>query len=59
VSGCREKVGELHNLYSWPDIIRITKSRRMRGARHAAHMKKKCSVIYYRKTWKKKSNRTT
>jgi hypothetical protein len=30
--------GELHNLYSSPDIIRQIKSRRMRWARHVAHV---------------------
>jgi hypothetical protein len=30
--------GELHNLYSSPDIIRLIKSRRMRWARHVACM---------------------
>jgi hypothetical protein len=30
--------GELHNLYSSPDIIRHTKSRRMRWAGHVARM---------------------
>jgi hypothetical protein len=30
--------GELHNLYSSPDIIKQTKSRRMRWARHVASM---------------------
>jgi hypothetical protein len=29
---------ELHNLYSSPSIIRMTKSRRMRWARHVARM---------------------
>jgi hypothetical protein len=29
---------ELHNLYSSPNIIRMIKSRRMRGARHVARM---------------------
>jgi hypothetical protein len=27
---------ELHNLYSWPSIIRLIKSRRMRWAGHVA-----------------------
>jgi hypothetical protein len=30
--------GELHNLYSSPDIIRQIKSRRMRWEEHVAHM---------------------
>jgi hypothetical protein len=29
---------ELHNLYSYPDIIRQVKSRRMRWAGHVTHM---------------------
>jgi hypothetical protein len=29
---------ELHNLYSYPDIIRLVKSRRMRWAGHVARM---------------------
>jgi hypothetical protein len=29
---------ELHNLYSSPNIIRMIKSRRMRGAGHVARM---------------------
>jgi hypothetical protein len=32
--------GELHNLYSSPDIIRQIKSRRMRWVGHMAHMGK-------------------
>jgi hypothetical protein len=32
---------ELHNLYSWPSIIRIIKSRRMRWAGHVARMGEK------------------
>jgi hypothetical protein len=31
-------IGELHNLYSSPDIIRQIKSRRMRWAGHVARM---------------------
>jgi hypothetical protein len=39
VCGWREFCnGELHNLYSSPDIIRITKSKRMRWARYIAHV---------------------
>jgi hypothetical protein len=33
--------GELHNLYSSPDIIRQVKSRRMRWAGHVVHMEEK------------------
>jgi glucose/arabinose dehydrogenase len=32
--------GELHNLYSSPDIIRQIKSRRMRWVGHVVHMGK-------------------
>jgi hypothetical protein len=35
---------ELHNLYYSPNIIRIIKSRRMRGAGHVARMGKKRNV---------------
>jgi hypothetical protein len=35
---------ELHNLYSSPSIIRITKSRRMRWAAHVARMGEKRNV---------------
>jgi hypothetical protein len=35
---------ELHNLYSYPDIIRQVKSRRMRWAGHVAHMGEKRKV---------------
>jgi hypothetical protein len=35
---------ELHNLYSSPTIIRIIKSRRMRGAGHVARMGEKRNV---------------
>jgi hypothetical protein len=40
VTGERRKLGkgELHNLYSSPDIIRQTKSRRTRWAGHVARM---------------------
>jgi hypothetical protein len=36
---------ELRNLYASPNIIRVIKSRSMRGARHVAHMgdMKKCT----------------
>jgi hypothetical protein len=35
---------ELHNLYSWPSIMRIIKSRRMRWAGHVARMGEKRNV---------------
>jgi hypothetical protein len=40
VTGQRRKLhsGELHNLYTSPDIIRQIKSRRMRWAGHVARM---------------------
>jgi hypothetical protein len=34
-------VEELHHLYSSPDIIRMTKPRRMRWAGHVAHVGEK------------------
>jgi hypothetical protein len=38
---------ELHNLYSSPSIIRMIKSRRMRGARHVARMGRRLMHIGY------------
>jgi hypothetical protein len=35
---------ELHNLYSWPSMIRIIESRRMRWAGHVARMGEKRNV---------------
>jgi hypothetical protein len=35
---------ELHNLYSYPDIIRQVKSRRMRWAGHVARMEEEIKV---------------
>jgi hypothetical protein len=35
---------KLHNLYSWPSIIRIIKSRRMRWVGHVARMGEKRNV---------------
>jgi hypothetical protein len=35
---------ELHNLYTWPSIIRMTESRRMRWAEHVARMGEKRSA---------------
>jgi hypothetical protein len=40
--------GELHNLYSYPSIIRQMKSRRMRWARHVACMGEETKVY---KVW--------
>jgi hypothetical protein len=42
--------GEPHNLYSFPDVIRQIKSRRMRWARHVARMEKE--RIVYKIWWK-------
>jgi hypothetical protein len=39
--------GELHNLYSSPDIIRQVKSRRMRWAGHVAHMEEGRNVYRF------------
>jgi hypothetical protein len=33
-------IGELHNLYASPDIIRVIRSRRMRRVVHVARMEK-------------------
>jgi hypothetical protein len=40
VAGCLRRLHneELHNLYASPHIIRVTKSRRTRWARHVARM---------------------
>jgi hypothetical protein len=38
---------ELHNLHSSPSIIRVIKSRRMRGAGHVARMGRKYMLIGY------------
>jgi hypothetical protein len=35
---------ELHNLYFWPNIIRIIKSRRMRWLRHVARMRRRILI---------------
>jgi hypothetical protein len=40
-------VEELHNLYSSPSIIRVTKSRRMRWAGHAARIGRRGMHIGY------------
>jgi hypothetical protein len=57
--GWRKLQGEeLHNLYSSPNIIRMIKSRRMRGAGHVAHMEATRNVwkILVEKTeWKNHS----
>jgi hypothetical protein len=54
--------GELHNLYSSPDIIRQIKSRRMRCAWHVTHMgeEEACRGFWWesskeRATWKTKA----
>jgi hypothetical protein len=39
--------GELHNFYSWPDIIRMIKSRRMRSAGHVARIGRRGMRIRY------------
>jgi hypothetical protein len=38
---------ELHNLYSFPSIIRMTKSRRMRWAGHVAQMGRRGMGVGY------------
>jgi hypothetical protein len=49
VTGGRRKVHneELHNSYSSPNIIRMTKSRRMRWAEHVAGMGRRGLSIGY------------
>jgi hypothetical protein len=49
--------GELHNLYSSPDIIRQIKSRRMRWAGHVARMGegRKCTGFW----WENPKEKTT
>jgi hypothetical protein len=47
--------GELHNLYSSPDIIRLINSRRMRWAKHVARMREKCTTFW----WKARRKETT
>jgi hypothetical protein len=44
VTGGWRKLHELHNLYSSPSIIRMMKSRRMRGAGHVARMGEKTNA---------------
>jgi hypothetical protein len=46
---------ELHNLYSSPSIIRMIKSRRMRGAGHVARMGEKRNA--YRILWESQKER--
>jgi hypothetical protein len=57
-----EKVanGELHNLYSSTDTDRKIKSRRMRWARHVAHMgegRKVCRVLFGKRQRKRQLGR--
>jgi hypothetical protein len=40
-------IGELHNLYSSPDIIRQIKSRRMRWAGHAWKRGETCTEFWW------------
>jgi hypothetical protein len=40
---------ELHNLYSFPSIIKVIKSRRMRCAGHVAQMGRRGMHIEYRR----------
>ena len=47
---------ELDDLYSLPNIIRVIKSRRMRWARHVAHMRERRGV-YRVLVWKPEGKR--
>jgi hypothetical protein len=49
VTGEQRKLhnGELHNLYSSPDIIRQIKSRRMKWAEHVARMEEERNVYRF------------
>jgi hypothetical protein len=44
--------GELHDLYSSPNIIRVIKSKRMRGAGRVAHMGEMRNTYKIWKAWK-------
>jgi hypothetical protein len=44
---------DLHNLYSSPSIIRMIKSRRMRGTGHIACIREECIQIFY---WKEEDH---
>jgi hypothetical protein len=48
---------ELHDLYSSPSIIRITKSRRMRWAGHVARMERRGMLIDF--WWESQRERDT
>jgi hypothetical protein len=51
---------ELHNLYSWPSIIRMIKPRRMRWAGHVARMGRRgMNMEYWWKIQKEKTTRKT
>jgi hypothetical protein len=49
--------GELHNLYSSPDIIRQMKSRKMRWAGHVARVVEGINCTGYR--WENPKEKTT
>jgi hypothetical protein len=57
VTGCWRKLHNeaLHNLYSSPNIIRMTKSRRMRWVDHTARMGRRGMHIGY--WWKSQKER--
>jgi hypothetical protein len=46
--------GELHSLYSSPNIVRVVKSRRMRWAGHVARMGERCYRVL---VWRPKGKR--
>jgi hypothetical protein len=58
MGGWRELLNkELHNLHSYPSVIRMIKSRRMRWAEHVARMGKREMHIGY--WWEARRKETT
>jgi hypothetical protein len=51
--------GELHNLYSFPSIIRMIKSRRMKWVGHVARMGEECILDIGGKARRKETTRKT
>jgi hypothetical protein len=46
---------ELHNMYCWPSVIRMIKSRRMRWAGHVARMRRRGMYVGVR--WESQKER--